>query len=126
MIDLSTLSFKISTKEKRPGIFQVFHPIYWADGDMVDVFIEKDKDSDLFILSDHGCTYGKCYTQEDEKGFLEHLKRLNLIATLLYKDFKEWDFRDHKNLYCKVEVDDLFVSIVDFAKILAEMFVIST
>lgn len=51
----SDFNGRISVKEKRPGIYQLFLPIYHEDGDMVDLFI-KQKDKDKFTLCDFGLT----------------------------------------------------------------------
>lgn len=48
------LDFKFSLKEKRPGIFQIFAPFYHEDGDMFDIFIEKQNGK--VIISDYGMT----------------------------------------------------------------------
>lgn len=50
--------------EKRPKIQQLYAPLYHEDGDMVDIFldIEKDKDlskSNIVRISDHGLTLMK-------------------------------------------------------------------
>lgn len=46
---------KVSIKQKRPGIYQIFLPLYHEDGDMIDLFI-KPIDENRFILSDYGLT----------------------------------------------------------------------
>lgn len=44
---------RINIKEKRPGIYQLFLPIYHEDGDMIDVFIEEIDDKN-FKICDQG------------------------------------------------------------------------
>jgi len=46
---------RLQYREKRPGIFQLFLPLYHEDGDMVEIFIEKTND-DKLLLCDHGMT----------------------------------------------------------------------
>lgn len=46
---------RVSIKQKRPGIYQIFLPLYHEDGDMIDLFI-KPIDENRFILSDYGLT----------------------------------------------------------------------
>jgi len=48
-------------REKRPGVQQLYAPLYHEDGDMVDVFLDIPKDADLeqsrtIRISDHGMT----------------------------------------------------------------------
>jgi len=47
---------RIHFKEKRPGITQLYAPLYHEDGDMVDIFLElKDENGDIRVC-DHGMT----------------------------------------------------------------------
>jgi len=46
---------KIRIQEKRPGIYQLFLPIYHEDGDMVDIYIEP-AENNLYRLCDYGMT----------------------------------------------------------------------
>jgi hypothetical protein len=45
----------IRIKEKRPGIFQLYLPMYHEDGDMIEIYIEKSNNGS-YILSDYGMT----------------------------------------------------------------------
>ena len=51
----SDFSERVSIKQKRPGIFQLYLPIYHEDGDMVDLFIVP-KGKDRYSLCDYGLT----------------------------------------------------------------------
>jgi hypothetical protein len=46
---------RLRFREKRPGIFQLFLPVYHEDGDMIDIFIEKS-DNGTVLLCDYGMT----------------------------------------------------------------------
>jgi len=51
----------VRLEEKRPNIQQIFAPLYYEDGDMMDVFLDLPKDADLskeqrIRISDHGMT----------------------------------------------------------------------
>ncbi len=48
-------NYRISIKEKRPGIYQLFLPIYHEDGDMIDLFI-KQQGKGKYELCDFGLT----------------------------------------------------------------------
>lgn len=43
-------------KEKRPGLYQVFMPFYYPDGDMLEIFLKADKDENSVIIQDMGLT----------------------------------------------------------------------
>ena len=46
---------KVTVKEKRPGIFQLYLPIFHEDGDMIDLFIVP-KGKNKYELCDFGLT----------------------------------------------------------------------
>ena len=47
----------IGFKEKRPGILQVFAPLFHEDGDMIDMFLDLPPDGGRTVrVSDHGLT----------------------------------------------------------------------
>lgn len=51
------LSSKIAFRQKRPGIYQLIAPFFHEDGDMVDIYLEKSKESpDKIRISDYGKT----------------------------------------------------------------------
>lgn len=45
---------RIDIREKRPDIYQLFIPLYHEDGDMIDLFIEKNDEG--YVLCDYGLT----------------------------------------------------------------------
>ena len=51
----SNFNKRISIKQKRPGIFQLYLPLYHEDGDMVDLFISRKADGS-YSLCDYGLT----------------------------------------------------------------------
>ena len=46
---------RISIRQKRPEVYQLFLPLYHEDGDMIDLFI-KPLDGAKYLLSDYGLT----------------------------------------------------------------------
>lgn len=47
----------LSLRERRPGVFQVIAPLYFEDGDMVDIFLEESETSEGQVkITDHGMT----------------------------------------------------------------------
>jgi hypothetical protein len=50
----SDFNGRVSIKEKRPGIFQLFLPIYHEDGDMIDIFIKQKGNG--YSIGDFGLT----------------------------------------------------------------------
>lgn len=51
----SDFNERISIKQKRPGIFQLYLPIFHEDGDMIDLFLSK-RGADTYELCDYGLT----------------------------------------------------------------------
>lgn len=52
---------QVSLSEKRPGIQQLFAPLYHEDGDMMSIFLDLQKDAEVapnqkITISDHGLT----------------------------------------------------------------------
>lgn len=52
---------QVSLSEKRPGIQQLFAPLYHEDGDMMSIFLDVPRDADVdpnqkITISDHGLT----------------------------------------------------------------------
>ncbi len=48
---------RLELREKRPGILQLFAPLFHEDGDMLDVFLDFSKsDTGTVRISDHGMT----------------------------------------------------------------------
>ena len=47
---------RISFREKGVEIYQIVAPFYHEDGDMVDLFIEFNKEKGLYRICDHGLT----------------------------------------------------------------------
>lgn len=45
----------VSAKSKRPGIMQLYLPLYHEDGDMIDIFLTETKEG-VYKLSDYGMT----------------------------------------------------------------------
>lgn len=47
---------RVRVAQKRPGIVQLFAPLYHEDGDMVDIFLEQADFPDRIRVTDHGMT----------------------------------------------------------------------
>jgi hypothetical protein len=47
---------RIHVQEKRPGILQLFAPLYHEDGDMIDIYLEQPNGNGAIRISDHGMT----------------------------------------------------------------------
>jgi len=72
-----------SVKQKRPGIYQIFLPIYHEDGDMIDLFVRQE--GKKYILSDYGLTLQRLAytydidTEHKEKVLQKIISENNLI-----------------------------------------------
>jgi hypothetical protein len=91
---------RIIIKEKRPGIYQLFLPIYHEDGDMIDVFIEK-KDDRTVRISDYGMSIMRLsYTYEIDSDTKESiLQRIISENKMIEKDGNIYYDSDVHNLY---------------------------
>lgn len=72
---------KVSLKEKRPGIYQLFLPIFHEDGDMVELFITPN-DRNGYLLCDYGLTlqrlaYSYDIDTENKEAILEKILKEN-------------------------------------------------
>lgn len=103
-----TCKGRIKLKKKRADLYQVLLPVYYEDGDMVDVFIEPVPDENLKIrLVDYGTTLMKLsYTYELNTPSKENI--FNRI--LIHSGIEE----NGGNLSLACEPDLLFESLMQF------------
>ena len=104
---------RVSVKEKRPGIYQLFIPIYHEDGDMIDLFIVP-KENGKYELCDFGLTLMRLSysyeidTENKEKIFQKILNENSLVE-------------DNGNIKFETKPETIFTDIMHttqaFAKI---------
>lgn len=77
---------KISISEKRPGIYQLYLPIYHEDGDMIDIYIEPTNDMS-YKLCDYGMTIMRLsYSYEIDTQNKETILQKIINENHLYED----------------------------------------
>lgn len=105
--------------EKRPGIQQVYAPLYHEDGDMVDVFLDIPKNAELsndqkIRISDHGLTLMRLSYSFD----LDTPNKEKIFHRIIGENnVKEAD----GELFIETVVDSLYPSILHFAQTVAKV-----
>jgi len=98
---------RIEFKEKRPGILQVYVPIYREDGDMYDIFIEKSQQNGLIKICDHGLNLMRLSydyeidTDKKEEVFHKILNQNQLIE-------------DEGNIYIETDSENLYSAFMQY------------
>ena len=115
MINLEELKEKfnnhIGFKEKRPGLLQIFFPLYHEDGDMYEIFIEEDPHENKLIICDYGLTLMKLsYDYEIDTPKKEEI--LNKILNQNALDFDE----NKGNIYIKSDIENIYSSFMQFTQ----------
>ncbi len=69
---------RVEFREKRPGIEQLIAPLYYEDGDMVDIFIELPRHGSQRVrICDFGMTMMRLFKRE-------------VVASLFYETLQEF------------------------------------
>lgn len=103
---------RISFMEKRPGVVQLFAPFYHEDGDMMDIFLEKQ--GDKIKISDYGMTimrlsyYYELDTPNKEQIFYRIISENNLAE-------------QNGNLFLETSPEFLYNSIFQFTHAIAKV-----
>ncbi len=105
----------VQLKTKRPGIIQLLAPLYYEDGDRVDIFLEESKDLGGKIrISDYGMTVMR----------LSYYYDLNTTnkKRIFYRILSENEISEaNGNLYVDTPPDDLYPAILHFAQTTAKI-----
>lgn len=105
----------ISFKEKRPGILQVFAPLFHEDGDMIDMFLDVSSGEGPAVrISDHGLTLMRLsYAYE-----LDTPNKLRIFHRIL----SESSVQEHGGtLFLETEWGSLYPAILQFAQTVARV-----
>lgn len=117
MINISLLkeqfNEKIVLKEKRPGITQVFLPLYHEDGDMIDIFLEEGPDKKIKI-SDHGMTLMRLSYYFD----LDTENKRDIFRSIIEKNGAKEESGD---IYYEVEPSQIFGGIMQFSQVISKV-----
>lgn len=109
----SDFNQRVSIKQKRPGIFQLYLPIYHEDGDMVDLFL-KTNGVDSYSLCDYGLTlqrlsYSYDIDSENKESILQRIISENSLK------------EDNGNIYLNTSSDTIFTDIMHITQAYAKI-----
>jgi hypothetical protein len=96
---------RLKVVEKRPGIYQLFLPFYYEDGDMMEFFLQKE--NGLWKVCDYAMTYMRLSysynidTENKEKIFLKIISENGLNE-------------ENGNIFIIAKDDNLYPSILQF------------
>jgi len=105
----------VKLNEKRPGIFQLFAPLYHADGDMMEIFLlQSPNGSDFIRVCDFGLTlmrlsYSYDIDTVNKEKILNHILIENRISN------------ENGNFFIDVKPESLYPAIMQFAQTLAKV-----
>ncbi len=100
----SSFNNKLRIREKRPGIFQLFLPIYHEDGDMIDVYIEQTEPG-KYRLCDYGMTIMRLsYSYEIDTDNKEAILQKILSENHL--------FEENGNIYYHTNSENIYSDIL--------------
>jgi hypothetical protein len=111
----SQFNHQISFREKRPGIFQLLAPLFYEDGDMIDIYLESVNNSpDLIRISDYGMTLMRLSYLFDID--TENKRRIfnQILAENKIQEYKG-------NLFIDANLESLYPSIMQFAQTVAKV-----
>src|SRR3989339_680448 len=99
----------IELKEKRPGVFQLYAPLYHADGDMMDIYFVPEE-NDKIRICDFGLTMMRLsYTYDVDTPNKERI--FNKIIT------ESGITNENENLYIDTKPDILYPSLMQFVEL---------
>jgi Domain of unknown function DUF1828 len=105
----------IAFKEKRPGILQVFAPLFHEDGDMIDMFLDLPANGGKSVrISDHGLTVMRLsYSYE-----LDTPNKLRIF----HRIFSENRIQEQNgSLYLDTDWNSLYPAILQFGQTVAKV-----
>jgi hypothetical protein len=106
---------KIELKEKRPGIMQLYAPLYHEDGDMVDIFLEPlNGGQGLVRICDYGMTLQRLsYTYDIDTPNKEKIFQKMISENRISEN--------NGNLYIEVNAEKLYPAVLQFAQTVAKV-----
>lgn len=92
--------------EKIPGLWQVLMPIYFPDGDIVEVYISP-VDEDVFEITDYGLTLMRlsCFMDVSRRGKKQIIDKIFLCNSIQCSDGV---------FHTKANVNELYCTIIGF------------
>ncbi|MFQ5675684.1 MAG: DUF1828 domain-containing protein, partial [bacterium] len=106
---------RIDFKEKRPGVTQLYAPLYHEDGDMIDIFLEsKNGDENNIRVCDHGMTLMRLSYSFD----VDTPNKERIFNKILSENYV---YEDNGNLYIDTKPENLYPAILQFAQTVAKV-----
>jgi hypothetical protein len=115
-LDLLKTQFnnRIGFKNKRPGVMQLYVPLYHEDGDMVDIFLESKNGNENIRVCDHGMTLMRLsYSFDVDTSNKERIFNKMLSENHVYED--------NGNLYIDSKPENLYPTVLQFAQTVAKV-----
>ena len=100
---------RLRFEEKRPGIYQIMIPYYHEDGDMYDIFIEKNTETGLFKISDYAMTVMRLSYEFDIDTDNKDAIFKKIISENSLKE-------DDGLIYIEADENSLYPSLLQFAQ----------
>jgi hypothetical protein len=104
---------RIKFVEKRPGISQLLAPLYYEDGDMLDVYIKEINGSSFQV-----CDFGMSIMKLSYEYELNSENKLRIFNQILKDNLVE---NENGNLYINTGIEGLFGSIMQFSQCIAKI-----
>ncbi|MET4084274.1 hypothetical protein ABIB40_004251 [Pedobacter sp. UYP30] len=109
----SDFNQRVSIKQKRPGIYQLYLPIYHEDGDMVDLFLNKTG-VDSYSLCDYGLTlqrlsYSYDIDSDNKESILQRIISENSLK------------EENGNIYLNTSSETIFTDIMHITQAYAKI-----
>jgi hypothetical protein len=104
-----------SIKEKRPNIFQIFAPLYHADGDMMDIFIDSTlQDAGKIRFSDFGMTLMRLsYTYN-----VDTPNKEKILKKILDEGHIQ---NENGNIFIEADKDNSYPALMQFAQTISKI-----
>ena len=115
-LDLLKAQFnnRISFKDKRPGVTQLYAPLYHEDGDMVDIFLESTNGNGNIRVCDHGMTLMRLSYSFD----VDTSNKKRIFNKILSENHV---YEENGNLYIDTKPESLYPAVLQFAQTIAKV-----
>ena len=105
----------IDIKEKRPGIFQLYAPLFHEDGDMMEIYLELRNDgSELVRVCDHGMTIQRLSYAYD----LDTPNKEKIFNKIISENKVG---EENGNLFIEARPDSLYPAILQFTQTIGKV-----
>jgi hypothetical protein len=106
---------RVNFREKRPGVLQLFAPLYHEDGDMVDIFLETAPDGSGRIRV---CDYGMTIMRLSYSFDIDTPNKERIFSKILSENQVN---ENQGNLYIDAKPESLYPAILQFAQTISKV-----